>query len=125
VTEASDVVRSYWDRIQARDWDGMAALLAEDVVVDWPHSGERFRGRDNVVGVNREYPEGWAIDVRRVVDGGDVVVSEVRVPFRDEAEFVVASFFEVRDGRIHRAVEYWVQAGQEEPPAWRRRFTEP
>jgi ketosteroid isomerase-like protein len=125
VTAAADVVRSYWARIQDRDWVAVAALLAEDAVFDWPHSGERFRGRDTVVGVNRAYPEGWSIDVRRVVDGGDVVVSEVRVPFRDESEFLVASFFEVRDGRIHGAVEYWVEAGGEEPPAWRRRFTEP
>ena len=26
-------------------------------------AGERIVGRDNVVAVNREYPEGWAIDV--------------------------------------------------------------
>ena len=115
---------AYWERIDARDWDAVGRLLAEDVVVDWPHSRERFRGPDNVVGMNRAYPEGWSIEVLRVLDAGDVVVSEVRVPFRDQAVFFVASFFEVRDGRIRRVVEYWVEAGQEEPPEWRRPFGE-
>jgi hypothetical protein len=73
-------------------------------------------------GLNREYPEGWSIDVLRILDAGEVVVSEVRVPFRDEAEFFVASFFEVRDGLIHGAVEYWIESGHEAPPAWRLKY---
>jgi ketosteroid isomerase-like protein len=124
VSEAAEVVRRYWDRIEARDWDGAGALLADEVEFEWPHSLERFRGRENVVGFNREYPEGWSIEVLRVLDAGPAVVSEVRVPFRDEAVFYVASFFEVRDGLIRRAVEYWVEAGHEEPPEWRRAFGE-
>ncbi|MGH2678629.1 MAG: nuclear transport factor 2 family protein, partial [Actinomycetota bacterium] len=77
-----------------------------------------------VVGMNRAYPEGWSIEVLRVLDAGPVVVSEVRVPFKDQTEFFVVTFFEVRDGLIRRAVEYWVEAGQEEPPEWRRAFGE-
>jgi ketosteroid isomerase-like protein len=122
-SETVEVVRRYWDRVEARDWDGARALLAEDVELEWRHTGERFVGADNVVGMNREYPEGWSIELRRVLDGGDVVVSEVRVPFKDEAEFFVASFFEVSDGRIRRAIEYWIEAGHEEPPGWRRGFS--
>jgi ketosteroid isomerase-like protein len=122
VTDGVDVVRAYWGRIEARDWDAVGALLAEDVEVEWPHTLERFRGRDDVVGVNREYPEGWRIEVLRVLGAGDVVVSEVRVPFQDQAVFLVASFFEVRDGLIRRATEYWVETGHQEPPRWRRRF---
>lgn len=52
------------------------------------------------------------------------MVSEVRVPFKAQTVFFVASLFEVRDGLIRRAVEYWVEAGQEEPPEWRRVFGE-
>jgi ketosteroid isomerase-like protein len=121
----AEVVSAFWDRIKARDWEGVGRLLSDDVLFEWPHSLERFRGRSNVVGMNRAYPEGWSIEVLRVLDSGEVVVSEVKVPFRDEAVFFVASFFEVRDGLIRRAVEYWVESGQEEPPAWRRAFREP
>jgi ketosteroid isomerase-like protein len=120
----TEVVARFWDRIEARDWDAVGRCLADDVEFEWPHSLERFRGRDTVVGMNRAYPEGWSIEVLRVLDAGPIVVSEVRVPFKGQAVFFVASFFEVRDGRIRRAVEYWVEAGQEERPEWRRAFGE-
>jgi ketosteroid isomerase-like protein len=118
----AEVVSRFWDRIEARDWDSVGRLLADDVEFEWPHSLERFRGRDAVVGMNRAYPEGWSIEVLRIMDAGEVVASEVRVPFRDESVFLVASFFEVRDRMIRRAVEYWVEAGGEDPPEWRRAF---
>jgi hypothetical protein len=125
VTDRVEVVRRFWDRIQARDWEGAGALLAPDALFEWPHSRERFRGRDNVIGMNRTYPEGWAIEPLRILDGGEAVVSEVRVPFRDDTVFYVVSFFDVEGTVIRGAVEYWVEEGQETPPDWRRRFTEP
>ena len=69
------------------------------MVVDWPNTAERMRGRDNYLAVQRAYPEGWHIEVLRIVDGGDVVVSEVRVD-QDDQRFFAASFFEVDGDRI-------------------------
>ena len=119
-----EVVTLYWQRMQARDWAGVHALLAPDVVVEWPASGERFEGPDAVVGVNRAYPDGWTIRVQRVVAGpdGDTAVSEVEVPQDDVGTFAVASFWQVRDGLISRGREYWVTCGGEEPPPWRARY---
>ena len=118
------VVAEFWARIEARDWDGVRDLLAEDVVFEWPHTRERLRGRDNVVDVNRAYPEGWSLEIRRIVGDDDLVVSEVRVPHRDLGTFWAASFFELRAGKIVRAAEYWVEEGFEQPPAWRRQWVE-
>ncbi|CAM5514852.1 Nuclear transport factor 2 family protein OS=Streptomyces tendae OX=1932 GN=GUR47_07455 PE=4 SV=1 [Streptomyces tendae] len=65
--------------MQARDWAGLASLLAHDLVVEWPVSAKRIEGRANFVSVNAEYPEGWSIEVIRVVADGETVVSEVEV----------------------------------------------
>jgi ketosteroid isomerase-like protein len=119
----AEVVAGLWARIQARDWDGVRALLADDAVVDWPHTGERMASAEAYVGLNRNYPEGWTIDVRSIVAEGDRVASLVRVPLGEEVSWV-ASFFDVREGRIVRAVELWVDLGKEEPPAWRAAFAE-
>jgi ketosteroid isomerase-like protein len=122
--EPREVVRGLWERIQARDWDGAGDLLHEDVVFEWPQTGERFVGRTNVIGMNRAYPEGWTIELGRIVAEGDLVVSEVRVPHETLGVSHAASFFEVRDGRIARAVEYWVDEGEQPPPDWRAPFRE-
>jgi ketosteroid isomerase-like protein len=122
--EPSQVVETLWNRIQARDWSGVADLVADDAVIDWPISRERIIGSSNFVAVNREYPEGWSIRVLNIVASGDQVVSEVEVPHGDLGIFRAASFWTVRDGRILRATEYWTSLGADESPQWRAAFVE-
>jgi hypothetical protein len=112
-------VREFWRSIEARDWDAARRLLADDCVVEWPHSRERFDGGDDFIEMNRAYPEGWRITLLRVVGQDDTVVSEIRVD-QDEAVYFAASFFEFGPGgRVVRLREHWVTSPYEEPAAWR------
>lgn len=120
---SAEPVRLLWERMEARDWDGVAAQLHEDVVVDWPNTAERMRGRDDYLAVQRAYPEGWHIHVLRIVDGGDTVVSEVRVD-EDGKRFYAVLFFELADGMIARGVEYWSDGEPAPAPEWRARWME-
>ena len=121
--EPADVVHAYWDRIEGRDWEAVRALLADDVVVEWPASKERMVGAANVVAVNAEYPEGWSIRVLRVVADGAEVVSEVEVPQGADVHRA-ASFWTVEGGRIVRGREYWTAVGADPSPAWRAPYVE-
>ncbi|MFJ3091067.1 nuclear transport factor 2 family protein [Streptomyces sp. NPDC086838] len=123
--EPSKVIETLWARIQERDWAGVAELVAEDAVVEWPVSLERIVGRDDFVAVNREYPEGWSIRVLKVVAQGDEVVSEVEVPHDGLGLFRAASFWTVRDGQVTRGTEYWTSVGADPRPEWRTGFVEP
>lgn len=123
--EPSKVIETLWARIQERDWAGVAELVAEDAVVEWPVSLERIVGRDDFVAVNREYPEGWSIRVLKVVAQGDEVVSEVEVPHDGLGLFRAASFWTVRDGQVIRGTEYWTSVGADPRPEWRTGFVEP
>lgn len=119
--EPEVVVAALWARIAARDWPGLTALLAPEVRVSWPATGEVFTGPANFVAVQSEYPEGWEISVLRIVAQADVVVSEVEVPHAVLGNtFRAASFWEVKDGLVTAATEYWVTLGGEEPADWRR-----
>ncbi|MFB6818326.1 nuclear transport factor 2 family protein [Streptomyces sp. NPDC056347] len=124
IQEPTDIVRALWERMQARDWAGVGALLAKDAVVEWPASGERIRGRENFVRINAEYPEGWSIEVLRVLASGDEVVSEVEVPHGAAGTFRAASFWTVRDGLITRGREYWTGLGTDPSPQWRAPYVE-
>ena len=123
--EPSEVVARLWRRIQARDWVGVGELLADDFVLEWPHDLVRIRGSANFVEFNRSYPEGWSIEVLRVVAEGNTVVSEVRVPHPTVGPHYALSFFEVDGGRITPRREYWVMETYEEPAAERARWFEP
>jgi SnoaL-like domain len=78
--ESSEIVAELWSRIEARDWDGVGEQLADDFVLEWPNARIRLRGRTSFVEFNRSYPEGWSIEVLRIVAEGNTAVSEVRVP---------------------------------------------
>ncbi|HEY6604951.1 MAG TPA: nuclear transport factor 2 family protein [Gaiellaceae bacterium] len=123
--EPREVVVEFWDRIQARDWDGLGRLLSDDFVVDWPDTRVRIRGRENFVEFNRSYPEGWTIDVLGIVAEGNTVVSEVRVPHTEQGIYFVLSILNVDGDRVVGGREYWLEEHEEELPAERARLFEP
>jgi hypothetical protein len=117
-------VEAWWDAVGCRDWGRAAAQLHPDVVLEWPATAERIRGREAVVQLQRIFPEGWEIEVRRIVrDGGSVAV-EARVPHGDEV-FFCAGFYEVADGLVTAAVEHWSDGAAGPAPAWRAHLVEP
>jgi ketosteroid isomerase-like protein len=120
-----EVVSRFWDRIQARDWEGLGALLAEDFYVEWPDTRLRIRGRENFVEFNRTYPEGWTIEVLGIVAQEETVISEVRVPHSAQGIYYVISIFTVDDDRLVHGREYWLEEHTEELPPERARFFEP
>lgn len=120
-TEPADVVRAFFERMEARDWAGAAALVAHDTHLRYTSTAEEFEG-DNIVAIKKAYPEGWTIHVEEVMASGARVAAQARVVHGDET-FWCAGFYTVHDGVIADAVEHWVTEGAEAPPQWRRRFT--
>ncbi|MGO4461538.1 nuclear transport factor 2 family protein [Streptomyces sp. M-16] len=130
--EPLKVVAQLWERIEAHDWDGVAALIAEDAVIEWPVSGERIVGRANFVAVLRDEGEDsadderslGAVEVLRILADGDLVVTEVEIP-EEHVVYRAVSLWTVRDGEIVGAREYWTSPGQDPAPRWRAVYVEP
>jgi hypothetical protein len=77
---AGAVVRRVWESFEARDWDRAADCLADEFVCEWPQTGERFRGRENFIAMNRAHPApNWHLQVRRLVAEQSTVAAEVVV----------------------------------------------
>jgi limonene-1,2-epoxide hydrolase len=117
-------VSRFWERIQARDWQGVSRLLADDFAVEWPDVKQRIRGRQNFVEFNRTYPEGWTIEVLEIIAEGETVVSEVRVPHAERGIFYVISVLRVEGDRIVSGREYWLKECHERLPAERAHLFE-
>ncbi|MDH3302925.1 MAG: nuclear transport factor 2 family protein [Acidimicrobiia bacterium] len=128
--EPAETVRTFFERMEARDWEGAAELLSPTIHIEFTETGEYFDG-PNFLAMNRAYPEGWTIEVVETV-GGNIpagspahsptrVVAQVRVTHGDDT-FWCAGFYTVVDGRITDGVEHWVTERLQPPPEWRRRF---
>lgn len=124
-TDCGDLVRRLWESIEARRWEDAAALLAPDLEIRWPHTGERIRGRENYIGLNRQYPEGWHIEILSVLSSDTRASIEARVPHESLGVSFVAGYYEVKDGLIQAGTEYWVDEASQDAPDWRRRWTAP
>ena len=62
---------------EAGDEAAEQALYAGVAVLEYPQSGERFRGRSNIQGQRGHHPAQRAFDVRRVRGSGELWISEV------------------------------------------------
>ncbi|WP_185910849.1 nuclear transport factor 2 family protein [Streptomyces sp. WAC07149] len=128
--EPLKVVARLWERIEARDWDGVAGLVAEDAVIEWPVSGERIVGRANFVAVLRDEEDDTggrsigSVEVLRILADGDLVVTEVEIP-EDHVLYRAVSLWTVRGGQVVGAREYWTSPGQDPAPRWRAVYVEP
>ena len=117
------LVERFWAAMGENDWRAVAGLFTDGFVLEWPQSGELIRGRDGFVAVNEQYPAAgrWRFAVHRIVADDDGAASDVSVT--DGAiDARVQTFFEIRDGRIARIVEFWPEPF--EPAAWRAPLVE-
>lgn len=117
-----DLVTKYYDLFNRGDWDGMTALLADDVAHDL-NQGERQVGRAVfrafLARMERSYKEQLR-DIRLTGNGGTRVGAEYIV----EGEYLATdeglpeargqrytlpggAFFELRDGQIVRVTNYY------------------
>jgi len=120
VLSSAEVVRRFFERMEARDWDGAEQLLSPSLHIAFTETGEHFRG-GNFLAMNRAYPEGWAIEVVEVIADANRVAAQVRV-VQGQTTFWCAGFYEVADGRVQSGTEHWVTEHSEQPPVWRERF---
>lgn len=116
------LVMDLWRYFNEKEWERSKQLFHEDFIAEWPQSRERFRGCDNFVGMNEAYPGSFEIVVKRISSMGPRVISEVQItPAAGQALFAI-SFFDVLDGKLHRAIEYWADCYEAQD--WRSHWVE-
>jgi hypothetical protein len=102
-------------------------MSADDVVNEFPQSGERFRGRDNIAAMNRSYPGTTGTTpkatLRRVLEPGAAWVIESTIDYGDGTPVSAVSIIETGpDGKIVKQTDYF--ANPFEAPTWRRQYAE-
>ena len=123
VVRPAEIVRSFFELMQARDWAEAGQLLSPSLHIEFTETGECFDGA-NFLAMNQAYPEGWSIEVVEMLDSGDRVAAHVRVEHGEDV-FWCAGFYTVAGGLIVNGVEHWLTEHSQPAPDWRRSFTTP
>jgi hypothetical protein len=105
----------------------LAAITADDTVQEYPQSGERFRGKDNITAMNRSYPASTGTapkaTLRRILKPGQAWVIESTIDYGDGTPVSSVSIIEFgADGKVHHQTDYF--ANPFPAPDWRKPYRE-
>jgi hypothetical protein len=99
---------------------------SDDLVEEWPQSGERIRGLANVKKLTEGYSAATGtkptFNFKRLLGGGDVYVVEGAIDYGDGTPVSYVGIAELGDGKILKLTEYF--ANPFEAPAWRAEIVE-
>jgi len=122
MSTSEDVVRAYFDALNERDYEKVAASFSDDCEFVSVASGAKFTGTDSMLHGLREFAEAfpdWSVEVANIVASGPYVVTEWKTTgtqegmFRGESPTGIrfrrdgCSVAEVEDGRIVRYRDYY------------------
>lgn len=99
-------LQEHWDASERGDVDTEHAIYAADAILDYPQSGERFRGRANIQAQRRGHPAERHFTVRRILGGGDLWVSQVVISY-DGSPMHSVSVMEIADGLVRHETQYF------------------
>ena len=99
-------IQQHWDASESGDIETEHAIYAEDGILDYPQSGERFSGRSKIQAQRGGHPAERHFTVRRIQGGGDLWVSECVITY-DGAPTYSISIMELTDGLVTHETQYF------------------
>jgi hypothetical protein len=96
----------HWAASDANDFVTEHLIYREDAVLDYPQSGERTRGRNNIQGQRASQPSHKRFTVQRIIDGGDLWVTELILTYDGKPTYTV-SIMEFTGEKVARETQYF------------------
>ncbi|ALX15867.1 hypothetical protein P350_31095 [Burkholderia cepacia JBK9] len=117
-----EALNAHWQASAAGDLDAEHDIYDDDVVCDYPQSGERILGRMNLQALRGHHPGKPAgFDVRRIQGEGNLWVTEYAITYNGRPTCTV-SIMVFRDGKVVRETQYF--SDPFEAPDWRRQWVQ-
>jgi hypothetical protein len=111
----------HWDASDANDFKAEHEIYREDAVLNYPQSGERIRGRNNIQESRFIQPNKKRFTVERIVGSGNLWVTEFVLTYDGRPSYAV-SIMEFREGLVARETQYF--ADRFEPASSRAHLVE-
>jgi hypothetical protein len=115
-------LEEHWTASEDGDADTEHAIYAADAILDYPQSGERFRGRSTIQAQRGGHPADRHFTVVRIRGGDDLWVSEVVITY-DGAPSYSVSVMEFGGDQVTHETQYFADPFQAAP--WRAALAEP
>ena len=107
--DVREALQRHWLASDANDFAAEHQIYRADAVLEYPQSGERIRGRDNIQASRVAQPSDKRFTVRRILGGGDLWISELVLTYDDDP-FYVVSIMEFERAEVVRETQYFGEA---------------
>ena len=99
-------IQGHWDASERGDIDAEHAIYAADAILDYPQSGERFRGRSKIQAQRGGHPAERHFTIHRILGRGDLWVSECVITY-DGVPTCSVSVMEITDGLVTHETQFF------------------
>ena len=99
-------IQQHWEASERGDIDTEHAIYADDAILDYPQSGERFRGRSKIKAQRGGHPAERHFTIRRIQGSGGLWVSECVITY-DGVPTHSVSIMEITDGLVTHETQYF------------------
>jgi SnoaL-like domain len=107
-------LEEHWEASERGDIDLEHAIYAADAILDYPQSGERFRGRSKIQAQRGGHPAERHFTVRRILGCGGLWVSECVITY-DGVPTYSLSVMEITDGLVTHETQYFADPFEASP----------
>ncbi len=115
-------LEQHWNASDRGDIDTEHAIYAADAVLDYPQSGERFRGRSKIQAQRGGHPAERHFAILRILGRGDLWVSQCVITYDGVPTYSV-SIMEFTEGLVTHETQYFADPFQ--APSSRAALAEP
>ena len=117
-----EALEAHWQASAAGDLDAEHIVYDDNAVCDYPQSGERILGRNNLQALRGHHPgRPSGFRVIRMLGIGDLWVTEYIITYQGEPAYTV-SIMEFRDNKVVQETQYF--AGPFDAPSWRSQWVQ-
>jgi ketosteroid isomerase-like protein len=119
--ENRDAIERFFDAFERQDLDAFSELLHDDYVEEYPQSGERIRGKQNVRIILESHPGLLQMTDHSYVLSGDLGVIKMTLDYNGNRVYA-CEIVDFEGGKIKRVRAYFAEPF--EAPEWRAQWVE-
>ena len=119
--EIRAALERHWEATVALDLDRAHDIYHDDLIVEFPQSGERISGERNLYKLRAHYPTKVTIKILRTLGVGSLWITEYVITYNGRPVNVVC-IMEFKDNKVAHETLYF--GDPFEPPKWRSQWVE-
>ena len=121
-SEIRAALERHWSASAAGDQAAENEIYADGAVCEYPQSGERIVGRQNLQALRSHHPgKPSGFRVIRILGSGNLWITEYTITYQSRQAYT-ASIMEFGNGKVVHETQYF--ADPFEAPAWRAKWVE-